>query len=203
MQSLESDFQQLGRTKDEQLNSANDAITLWENRCAELTNKINDIQESYEISQAELLEGTMAELQDSINHLMASNDKLNSEINFVKDLLKSTEMERDLLQQQTLSERAAVENVYNQLSNNLIQSESIVTELQSQKEILSSALALAEEKLMKSSQTIESMQNRASLSDEEHRSFQRIISQLQNELREAYEALQTKVTDELTEKVSY
>lgn len=181
------------------MNSANDAITLWENRCAELTNKINDIQESYEISQAEMLEGTTAELQD----LMASNDKLTSEINFVKDLLKSAEMERDLLQQQTLTERAAVENKYNQLSINLIQSESIITELQSQKETLSSALALAEDKLIKSTQTIESMQNHASLSDEEHRNFQRIISQLQNEVREAYVALQTKVTDELTEKVSY
>jgi hypothetical protein len=199
LQSLENDFQQLGRTKDEQLNSANDAITLWENRCAELTNKINDIQESYEISQAEMLEGTTAELQD----LMASNDKLTSEINFVKDLLKSAEMERDLLQQQTLTERAAAENKYNQLSINLIQSESIITELQSQKETLSSALALAEDKLIKSTQTIESMQNHASLSDEEHRNFQRIISQLQNEVGEAYVALQTKVTDELTEKVSY
>jgi chromosome segregation ATPase len=203
LQSLESNFQQLGRTKDEQLKSANDAITLWENRCVELTSKMNDIQESYEVSHAEWLEGTMAELQEEINRLMRSNEKLNSEITFVKDLLTSAEMERDLLKQQALTYKAASENALTQLRENLIQSENLVIELQSQKGELSSALAVAEEKLMESSQTIELMQNHASESDKEHRNFQHIISQLQYELREVYEALQTKVTDELTEMVSY
>jgi hypothetical protein len=134
---------------------------------------------------------------------MRLNEKLNSEITFVKDLLTSAEMERDLLKQQALTYKAASENALTQLRENLIQSENLVIELQSQKGELSSALAVAEEKLMESSQTIELMQNHAIESDKEHRNFQHIISQLQYELREVYEALQTKVTDELTEMVSY
>jgi hypothetical protein len=71
--------------------------------------------------------------------------------------------------------------------------------LQSQKQELSSTLAVVEEKLMKSSQTIELMQNQAIESNKEHQYFLHIISQLQYELTEVYEALHTKITDELTE----
>ena len=52
---------------------------------------------------------------------------------------------------------------------------------------------------MKSSQTIELMQNQAIESNKEHQYFLHIISQLQYELTEVYEALHTKITDELTE----
>ena len=52
---------------------------------------------------------------------------------------------------------------------------------------------------MKSSQTIELMQNQAIESNQEHQYFLYINSQLQYELTEVYEALHTKITDELTE----
>jgi prefoldin subunit 5 len=123
LQLLESNFQQLGRTKDEQLKSANDAITLWENRCIELTIKIDDIQESHEVSHAEWLEGTIAKLQEMINRLMASNEKLNSEITAVKDLLNCTEGERDLLQQRAFTDKRALEDALTELRENLIESE--------------------------------------------------------------------------------
>ncbi len=45
LKTLEYDFQQLERTKQEQLDAANDAIALWEVRCEELTNKIEEVGE--------------------------------------------------------------------------------------------------------------------------------------------------------------
>ncbi len=52
---------------------------------------------------------------------------------------------------------------------------------------------------MKSSQTIELMQNQAIESNKEHQYFLYINLQLQYELTEVYEALHTNITDELTE----
>jgi hypothetical protein len=56
---------------------------------------------------------------------MASNEKLNSEITAVKDLLNCTEGERDLLQQRAFTDKRALEDALTELRENLIESEKI------------------------------------------------------------------------------
>ncbi len=202
LQTLESNFQQLERTKEDQLNSANDAIAQWEGRCAELTSKIQEIQESYERSQAEWLDSAISDLQEEVKRLMALNDNLTTELTVTKDLLHSVESERYFLQQQAISESKAAEEARVQLTETLNQRENSIIELQARTGEISSALGVSEEKLSSAYQTIEIMQDRARQSDKERDDFQIIIAQLQNELREGYEALQSKVTDELSDKVS-
>ena len=53
LQIMESNFKLLERTKQDQLDEANEVITQWEVRCKELTNKIEEVgeQSSYIVSQ--------------------------------------------------------------------------------------------------------------------------------------------------------
>jgi len=195
LRSLESKFHELEKTKEEQLDAANDAITQWEARCTELTDKIEELQESYEGSMFEWLE-----LQEEIKTARSMNEFLTNELTAAKEQLVSAEGRGGYFQQQIRKEREESEQTIHRLKEALNENESALERVHAQLREKSSAFDVLKEKFTSSDRTIENVQSHTDHLNRDLTECHIIIGQLQNELREAYETLQTRVTDEISDK---
>jgi len=197
LRSLESEFYELEKTKEEQLDAANDAITQWEARCTELTGKIEELQESYEGSIFE-----WQELQEEIKTARSMNEFLTNELTAAKEQLVSAEGRDGYFQQQIRKEREESEQTIQRLKEAINEHESTLESVHAQLREKSSGFDAVEEKLTSSCRTIEDMHSHTDHLNRDLKDCHIIIGQLQNELREAYETLQTRVTDEISDKAS-
>ena len=129
MHTLESNFQLLERTKQEQLDAANDAIEQWENRCTELTSKIEEIQESYADSHLEELESAVAVLREELVSARATAELLANELSATHERLASAELREYESQQRVRVESQAAGEVNRRLAEVLNDLNGVQSEL--------------------------------------------------------------------------
>jgi len=224
----------------EQLEAANEAISLWEARCAELTAAVEKLHEEYGDSHIADLEVTIEVLNQELLKIKAAEIDLKNELSLANNRLSAAESLADELRQRLEEEsthkkeeinkatelRREVDRLRHELSSTLAENNLHKTQLThilqklEEAKLLNEDDKLAKRKLEEElceekrlgimrNDEIHQLKEKCALSESAMSSLQKelwdsqvIISQLQNELRDAYESIQSRVTDDIANEAT-